>query len=154
MNIRSNGIPCFSKVTLLDISINSQLKFKKHMEDLSKKAFFKVHLLWRIRRYLVDEKARFLANAFFECQFNEAPLIWIVSGKTKSANFTTKHFSWSPENTSAGHHKTLQLVHYKTLQLVHHKTLQLVHYEYDKSYEELLQLNNNISIHLELEACK
>ena len=31
---------------------------------------------------------------------------------------------------------------------IHHKTLQLVYDEYNKSYEELLQLNNNVSIHL------
>ena len=31
---------------------------------------------------------------------------------------------------------------------IHHKTLQLVYDEYNKSYEEILQLNNNVSIHL------
>ena len=30
---------------------------------------------------------------------------------------------------------------------IHHRTLQVVYYEYNKSYQELLQLNNIVSIH-------
>ena len=30
---------------------------------------------------------------------------------------------------------------------IHHRTLQVVYNEYNKSYEELLQLNNNVFIH-------
>ena len=30
---------------------------------------------------------------------------------------------------------------------IHHRTFQVVYNEYNKSYKELLQLNNNVSIH-------
>ena len=45
----------------LELSDN-QLKFKKHIENLCKKASFKLHALRRIRKFLTVEKARILAN--------------------------------------------------------------------------------------------
>ena len=46
------------------ITINNKLKFEKHIVDLCKKAFFELHALKRIRRYLTVEKTGLLANAF------------------------------------------------------------------------------------------
>ena len=71
-NFASKIISSFSEVKLLEITIDNQLKFKKNIEDLCKKVFFKLHFLWRIRRCLADEKASFLANAFIDCQFDYA----------------------------------------------------------------------------------
>ena len=65
------------------------------------------------------EKARILANVFTESQFNYAPLIWMFAGKTL-INKICK---------------------------IHHRTLRVVYNEYNKSYGELHQLNNNVSIH-------
>ena len=59
-----------------------------------------------------------LANAFIDSQFNYAPLVWVFSGKTLSNKISK----------------------------IHHRTLQVVYNEYNKSYGELLQLNNNVSI--------
>ena len=64
------------------------------------------------------ENARILANASIDSQFNYAPLIWIFAEKT--INKICK---------------------------INHRTLQVIYNEYNKSYEELLQLNNNLSIH-------
>ena len=46
--VTANGkiIPCFNK--WLGITIDNELKFKKHIEDLWKKASYKLHVLWRI----------------------------------------------------------------------------------------------------------
>ena len=30
---------------------------------------------------------------------------------------------------------------------IHHRTIQVVHYDFNKSYDELLELNNDLSIH-------
>ena len=67
---------------MLGITIDNELRFKKHIEDICKNASYKLHALRRIRGYLTAEKARILANAFIDCQFNYAPLIWIFAGKT------------------------------------------------------------------------
>ena len=74
----------------------------------------------RIREYLTVEKTRIVAHAFIDSQFSYTPLIWMLAGKT--------------------------LI--KKICKVHHRPLTWgVYNEYNKSYEELLQFNNNVSIH-------
>ena len=119
VNIKGKIIPCSNEVKLLGITIDNELKFKKHIEDLCKKASYKLHALRRIRRYLTVEKARILANAFIDSQFSYVPLIWMFAGKTLINKICE----------------------------IHHRTLRVVYNEYNKSYGELLQLNNNMSIH-------
>ena len=53
---------------MLGIVIDNQLKFKKNIENLSKKASFKLHALRRTRKFVTVEKARILANAFINSQ--------------------------------------------------------------------------------------
>ena len=66
LTVNSKIIPCSNEVKLLGITIDNELKFKKHIGDLCKKASYKLHALRRIRGYLTVEKARILANAFFD----------------------------------------------------------------------------------------
>ena len=66
INVRGINIPSKNEVILLGITIDHELKFNKHIEDLCKRASFKLHALRRIRKYLGIEKARILANAFVE----------------------------------------------------------------------------------------
>ena len=73
----------------------------------------------RILKFLTVEKARILANAFINSQFNYAPLIWTFASKTAI-------------------NKILEICY---------RTIQVVYCEYHKSYEELLQNNKDISIH-------
>ena len=82
LNVNGKIIPYSNEVKLLEITIDNELKFKKHIKDLSKKASYKLHALRRIRGCLAVEKARILANAFIDSQFNYAPLIWMFAGKT------------------------------------------------------------------------
>ena len=119
LNVNGNIISCSNEVKLLGITIDDELKFKKHIEDLCKKASYKLHALKRIRGYLTVEKARILANAFIDSQFSYAPLIWMFAGKTLINKISKTH----------------------------RRTLQVVYHEYNKSSKELLQLSNNVSIH-------
>jgi len=119
LNVAGKVIPSSSEVKLLGITIDNELKFKKHIDELCRKASYKLHALQRIRRYLSVDKARILANAFIDSQFNYAPLIWMFAGKTL-LNKICK---------------------------IHHRTLQVVYDDYNASYDELLQLNNSLSIH-------
>ena len=109
-----------SEVKLLGITIDYYLKFKKHINKLCRKASYnKLHALQRIRRYLSVDKAKLLANAFIESQRNHAPLMWMFAGKTL-INKICK---------------------------IHHRTLQLVYDDFNKLCDELLELNNDLSIH-------
>ena len=83
------------------------------------KSIIQFHAQRRIRPFLSKEKARLLANAFINCQFLYAPLIWIFASK-RSVNEICK---------------------------IHFMTLQIVHNIHDKSYEELLAVSNDISVH-------
>ena len=82
LDINGKNINNSREIELLGIVIDNQLKCKKHIENLCKKASFKLHALRRIRKFLVVEKARILANAFINSQFNYAPLIWMFASKT------------------------------------------------------------------------
>ena len=69
-------------VKLLGITIDYDLKFKKHINELCGKASYNLYVLQRIRRYLSVDKAKLLANAFIDSQVNYAPLIWMFAEKT------------------------------------------------------------------------
>ena len=99
LNIGKNKIESSTEVTLLGVKIDKQLKFKSHIEELCRKAAYKLHALRRIRKYLTVEKAKLLAkllaNAFINSQFTYAPLIWMFAGKhllLKFVKYTFEHF--------------------------------------------------------------
>ena len=119
LNVAGKVIPSSSEVKLLGITIDYDLKFKKLINELCRKASYKLHALQRIRRYLSVDKAKLLANAFIDSQFNYAPLIWMLAGKTLINKI------------------------YK----IHHRTLQVVYDDFNKSYDLLLELNNDLSIY-------
>ena len=119
LNIHDKEIKNSSEVELLGITIDSQLKFKKHIDNLCRKASYELHAPRRIRKFLRVEKTKMLANAFINSQFNYAPLVWMFAGKT-SINKICK---------------------------IHHRTLQVIHNDYQKSYDELLDINKDVNIH-------
>ena len=118
LNIHDKEIKNSSEVELLGITIDSQLKFKKYIDNLCRKASYKLHALRRIRNFLTVEKAKMLANAFINSQFNYAPLVSMFAGKT-SINKICK---------------------------IHHKALQVIHNDYQKSHDQLLDINKDVNI--------
>ena len=74
--------------------------------------------LRRVRKYLSLEKAKTLSNAIIDSQFNYAPLIWTFYRKGL----------------------------YLKMQKIYHKTLKVI-YQFNKIYEELLELSETVSIH-------
>ena len=57
LNVAGNVIPSTSEVKLLGIMIDNELKFKKHINELCRKASYKLHALQKIRRYLSGKNA-------------------------------------------------------------------------------------------------
>ena len=70
------------------------------------------------KTFLSKEKARLLENAFINCQFIYAPLIWMFAINS--------------------------LIH--EICKIHFRTLQTVHNAHDKSYEKLLAVSNDIFV--------
>ena len=119
-NIHINNVQIknSNKVTLLGIIIDKNLTFKTHISELCRRASYKLHSLRRIRKYLTVEKAKLLANAFINSQFNYAPLIWMFANKCSID-------------------KILK---------IHKRTLQIVYDVYDESMK-ILNRSDDISIH-------
>ena len=63
LNIGKNKIESSTEVILLGIKIDKQLKFKSHIEELWRKAAYKLHALRRIGKYWAVETAKLLVNA-------------------------------------------------------------------------------------------
>ena len=64
------------------------------------------------------DKAKLLGNTFIDSQFNYPPLMLMFCHKTTSLK----------------------------MQKIHHKTLKVI-YQSDASYDDLLQVNNSVSLH-------
>ena len=114
-----NKIEKFQEVGLLGITIDDKLSFKTHIENIWWEAKCKLHALQHIRKYLSTDKAKTLCNAFTSSQFYYAPLTWMFAGKLLISRVQKLHF----------------------------RSLLVVHNTYDTTYDELLSMNSDVSIH-------
>ena len=62
---------------LLRITIDNILTFNEHINNLCRNASYKLYALRRIRKYLTQDQAKLLHNAFINSQFNYALIIWM-----------------------------------------------------------------------------
>ena len=51
------------------MTIDDKLSFKTHIENICRKAKYKLHALQRRRKYLSTDKAKTLCNAFINSHF-------------------------------------------------------------------------------------
>ena len=109
----------FQEVVLLGITIDDKLSLKTHIENICRKVKYKSHALQHIRKYLSTDKAKTLFNAFINSQFYYAPLIWMFAGKLLMSRVQKNHF----------------------------RSLQVIHNTYDTTYDELLSMDSDASIH-------
>ena len=98
LKINSTCVQPSDDVTLLGIMIGKNLTFKKHIDNLVRKAQYKLHALRRIRKFLTIKKSKILVNAFLDGQFNYAPLIWMFCRKALYSKIEKIH------------HRTLKVV--------------------------------------------
>ena len=64
-------------VKLLGVTIDNELKFHVHLNNVCLKANRKLSALTRIRKYLDFNKTRVLCKGFFESQFKYCSLTWM-----------------------------------------------------------------------------
>ena len=109
LKINSIKVEACDDVLLLGIKIDKKLTLKQHVENLGRKAQYKLHALRRMRKFLTTGNFKMLGNAFIDSHFNYAPLLWMFCRKT----------------------------FYSKIENIHHKTLKVI-YESNDTYENLL----------------
>ena len=87
-----NKIEKSQEVVLLGITIDDKLSYKTHIENICRKAKYKLHALQRIRKYSNAGKAKRHYNAFISTQFYYASLIWLFAGKLLISSAQKTHF--------------------------------------------------------------
>ena len=66
---------------LLGVTVDANLNFNCHLENILKKASKKVHVLARITPYMSIPKRKLLMNSFFTSYFNYCPLTWMCHSR-------------------------------------------------------------------------
>ena len=117
-NIGGNVIESEDNQVLLGITINSNLSFNKHINNLCKKASAKQNALAKISDYMNLLKCRITMKSFMISQFDYCPLIWMFHSKTLNNNINS----------------------------IHERALRISN-DRKSSFEELLRKDNTLSIH-------
>ena len=66
LRINSTCVESSDDATLLGVMIEKNLIFKKHIDNLVRKAQYKLHALRGIRKFLTIEKGKIPGNAFID----------------------------------------------------------------------------------------
>ena len=119
VNLGTENITCSSSVNLLGIQIDDKLDFNEHVSKLCKKGNQKLHALARISKFLNKDKLKLIMRTFITSQFNYAPLTWMF------------------------HSRTLN----NKINRLHERALRLVYEDEKLSFQELLDLDNSMTIH-------
>ena len=70
-------------VELLGITVDNILTFNERINNLCHNASYRLYALRRIKKYLSQDQAKRLYNAFINSQFNYAPIIWMFCRKNQ-----------------------------------------------------------------------
>ena len=82
VSVHGISIAASSHEKLLEVIIDSELKFENHITKLCLKVSKKINALCRISGFMSLEKRRTLMKAFIESQFNYCSLIWMLHSRT------------------------------------------------------------------------
>ena len=119
MSFDGKTIKSSDAVELLGITLDKNINFKRHIQNICHKANNKTKALFRIRKFLSLEQAQVLAEAYISSNFRYCPLISMFCGKM-SDNLIAK-------------------THYRTRRAIYDKQT--------RSYEGLLHLSGEKKIH-------
>ena len=77
--------------TPLGVTIDKKLKFKKHINDICKKASGKLTALTRLAKIMSFDKKRLLMNSFVQSQFSYCPLLWMFCSREMNNKINSIH---------------------------------------------------------------
>ena len=105
---------------LLGVKFDKKLTFDDHISDICKKAGRKISALARVTPYMGIAKKNILMNAFFTSQFSYCPLVWMYRGRTNN----------------------------NKMNRLHDRYLRIVYNDKQSSFNELLEKDDSVSIHM------
>ena len=105
---------------LLGVKFDKKLSFDDHISDICKKAGRKIFALTRVTSYMGIAKKRILMNAFFTSQFSYCPLVWMCHSRVNN----------------------------NKINRLHERCLQIVYNDKQSSFNELLERDGSVSIHM------
>ena len=108
-----------NKVKLLGVTIDNQLSFENHINNICTKANRKLSVLSRMGSILDFEKKRLMFKAFIESQFKYCPLSWFFHSRKSNTKINK----------------------------IHERSLRLVYNDYVSTFEQLLEKDNSFTIH-------
>ena len=79
-------------VELLGITLDENINFKRHIQNICRKAYNKTKALLRIRKFLKLEQAQVLAEGYVSSNFRYCPLIWLFWGKMSDNVIVKTHY--------------------------------------------------------------
>ena len=120
IHIDGNTIQNSKNNELLGVTIDNKLKFNSHVTDLCMKASQKLHALARVSHYMNFEKKRTIMNAFITSQFGYCPLTWMFHSRKLNCRINR----------------------------IHERALRIVYDDENKTFEELLRMDNSFKIHI------
>ena len=89
--IDGSSIESNTKEILLGITIDRDLKFDEHVNNLCKKACQKLNALVRLAPFMNVDKKRMIMKAFIESQFGYCPLVWMFHSRSLNNKINRKH---------------------------------------------------------------
>ena len=104
---------------LLGITIDSNLSFEEHINNLCKKASQKLNALARISGYMDIQKRRTLMKSFITSQFGYCPLIWMFHSRGLNNKINS----------------------------IHERALRITYGDKTPTFQQLLKKDNSVSIH-------
>ena len=104
---------------LLGVTVDGNLNFNCHLENILKKASKKVHVLARITPYMSIPKRKLLMNSFFASQFNYCPLTCMCHSRIMN----------------------------NKINRLHERCIHIVHSDKTSSFEKLLEKDGSVTIH-------
>ena len=119
VKVGNTTITSSDSVKLLGITIDKELLFRTHIENLCRKASNYVRSLYRIRNVILSNQLKLLNNSYILSAFSYAPIIWMFCNKYSS----------------------------KAIDSVHKRALRAVCGRFDMSYEDLLHETGSKTIH-------
>ena len=121
MSFDGKTIKSSDAVELLGITLDKNINFKRHIQNICHKANNKTKALFRIRKFLSFEQAQVLAEAYISSNFRYCPLISMFCGKMSD--------------------KLIAKTHYRTRRAIYDKQT--------RSFEGLLHLSGEKKIHMQ-----
>ena len=118
-NIDNKLIKSENEQVPLGVTIDSNLSFEKHINNLCKKASQELNALARISGYINLQKRRVIMKSFIISQFGYCPLSWMFHSKR---------------------------LHNK-INSIHERALRITYVDNVSSFQELLEKDNSVSIH-------